>query len=321
MLAFLGLGELDDLFAEIPEALRLAGGLEPSAGHERAGRRLAARRASPPSNRPCGRELVCFAGAGSYDHEIPAVVKSLASRSEFVTAYTPYQPEVSQGVLAGGLRVPDDGRPSSRPRGRQRLALRRGRLARRGREPRRRGHGPQACALLARASTLTGAASSRPSRAARATRSTTSPSPEGSRAWDEVTDDGPFGAVVVAAPNFLGCLEDVGAARAVADRFGARLVVVLRPDRVRPAPPAGRARCGRGRGGGPVPSGPRSASAVPTSACSPAGSSDVRRIPGRIVGRDRGPRGPPRLRHDACGRASRTSAESGRPPTSARTRP
>ena len=98
MLAFLGLEELDDLFAEIPEALRLTGGLDlpPAMSEPDVAWRLEDLAAK---NRPCGRELICFAGAGSYDHEIPAVVKSLASRSEFVTAYTPYQPEVSQGVL------------------------------------------------------------------------------------------------------------------------------------------------------------------------------------------------------------------------------
>jgi glycine dehydrogenase subunit 1 len=43
--------------------------------------------------------MTCFAGGGAYDHEVPPVVKMLSNRSEFVTAYTPYQPEVAQGVL------------------------------------------------------------------------------------------------------------------------------------------------------------------------------------------------------------------------------
>src|SRR5688572_20938157 len=99
MLAFVGLSSLDELFAAVPDAVRLAGGTLSLAdglsefdtldGMER----LAGR------NRPVGADLVCFAGGGAYDHEIPSAVTRLAFRSEFVTAYTPYQPEVAQGVL------------------------------------------------------------------------------------------------------------------------------------------------------------------------------------------------------------------------------
>ena len=50
---------------------------------------------------------ITFLGAGMYDHYVPAVIDMLFGRSEFLTPYTPYQPEVSQGNAAGDVRVPD----------------------------------------------------------------------------------------------------------------------------------------------------------------------------------------------------------------------
>ena len=98
MLDFLGLASTEELFNAVPSAIRLARGLdlpnglsEPDVLHrfEQRAKRNTAR----------SDQMVCFAGGGTYDHELPPVVKALASRSEFVTAYTPYQPEVAQGVL------------------------------------------------------------------------------------------------------------------------------------------------------------------------------------------------------------------------------
>jgi glycine dehydrogenase subunit 1 len=98
MLDFMGLGTLEDLWTAVPEALRLAHGLDLASGASEFDV-LAGMEAMAGRNRRTGSELVCFAGAGAYDHEIPAAVRRLAFRSEFVTAYTPYQPEVAQGVL------------------------------------------------------------------------------------------------------------------------------------------------------------------------------------------------------------------------------
>ena len=98
MLAFLGLDSVDELFAVVPEALRLQRGLELADG---AGEPdvLAHLEGMADRNRARSDRLVCFAGGGAYDHEIPSVTRALAGRSEFVTSYTPYQPEVAQGVL------------------------------------------------------------------------------------------------------------------------------------------------------------------------------------------------------------------------------
>ena len=100
MLGFLGLSALEDLFEHIPAAVRLAGGLAVDPGRAEADV-LDAVGALASRNQACGPggSLLCFAGGGAYEHDIPAAVRALAGRSEFVTSYTPYQPELAQGVL------------------------------------------------------------------------------------------------------------------------------------------------------------------------------------------------------------------------------
>jgi glycine dehydrogenase subunit 1 len=97
MLARIGVGEMDDLFEAIPADLRLKeplklpdGMAEQDVFEHLAG--FAAR------NRHADEE-VTFLGAGMYDHYQPALIDTLISRSEFITPYTPYQPEISQGSL------------------------------------------------------------------------------------------------------------------------------------------------------------------------------------------------------------------------------
>jgi glycine dehydrogenase subunit 1 len=99
MLGVVGRKGLDDLFAAVPADCRFGGALDlPEAMSEWALEddlgRLAGRMAVSP-------EYAMFLGAGSYDHYIPATVSSLLGRSEFVTSYTPYQPEMLQGTLQG----------------------------------------------------------------------------------------------------------------------------------------------------------------------------------------------------------------------------
>jgi glycine dehydrogenase subunit 1 len=97
MLADLGLSRLDDLFEQIPTDVRLDGGLDLPEGVSEM--ELVAEMAALADRDRATDDLVCFAGAGAYDHYIPSLVWALAGRSEFQTSYTPYQPELSQGVL------------------------------------------------------------------------------------------------------------------------------------------------------------------------------------------------------------------------------
>src|ERR671933_2362871 len=97
MLATIGVDSVDDLFEQIPPGVRLGRELElepPLSEPELVAHLsdLAAR------NVDTTREL-SFLGAGIYDHYVPAVVDAVLARGEFLTAYTPYQPEMSQGVL------------------------------------------------------------------------------------------------------------------------------------------------------------------------------------------------------------------------------
>jgi glycine dehydrogenase subunit 1 len=97
MLEAIGVASSEELFADIPAELRLERPLDLPAGLSESEAfdhlaELAARNADADSE-------LCFLGAGMYDHYVPAIVDAITQRSEFLTPYTPYQPEVSQGGL------------------------------------------------------------------------------------------------------------------------------------------------------------------------------------------------------------------------------
>jgi len=95
MLASIGVGSVDELFADIPASILLKRPLDlPAALSEPEVWALAGEIAGG------NRQMPSFVGAGSYNHYVPSAVDALSSRSEFYTAYTPYQAEVSQGTLA-----------------------------------------------------------------------------------------------------------------------------------------------------------------------------------------------------------------------------
>jgi glycine dehydrogenase subunit 1 len=226
MLAFLGLSSLEELFDAVPAALRLAGGLAMAPGRPEPDV-LAELEALAETNRGRTDRLVCFAGGGAYDHEVPAVVRALAGRSEFVTSYTPYQPEVAQGVLQAVFEF-------------QTMVARLAGL------PVANASLYDGASAVVEAVNLGVAASGRHevwvssgvhphwrstlATFARGTGHHLRPVPlvAGRTAWQQVPDGQP-GVLVVAYPNYLGCLEDLAEARRRADEQRALLVVAADP--------------------------------------------------------------------------------------------
>src|SRR5512146_630368 len=98
MLATIGVNRLEDLFSDVPAEYRFPELNIPPALTEMEA--IADVQGLANANESV-RELACFLGAGAYNHYIPAAVDAIIRRGEFLTAYTPYQPEVSQGTLQG----------------------------------------------------------------------------------------------------------------------------------------------------------------------------------------------------------------------------
>ncbi len=229
MLAFLGLSSTDELFATVPEALRLAGGLDLPSGRPEPDV-LAHLEDLAAANEGRADRLVCFAGAGAYDHEVPPAVRALAGRSEFVTAYTPYQPEVAQGVLQAVFEF-------------QTMVARLAGL------PVANASLYDGASALVEAVNLGAAASGNPTvwvsagvhphwRAVLRTfaagtghRLVEVPLADGRTAWPDAVGAGGRapGVLVAGYPNYLGCLEDLAAVRRLADAHGALVVVAADP--------------------------------------------------------------------------------------------
>ena len=288
MLADLGLVSTEDLFSCVPPALRLAGGLDLPQGLPEPD--VAAEMARLASANRAATELVCFAGGGSYDHDVPAVTRALAGRSEFVTSYTPYQPEVAQGVLQAlfeyqtlvsrlaGLPVANasvyDGATALVEAVNMAVAAtgRRSVWVSEGVNPRWR-------EVLA---TLT---------AGQAIAVVEVPLVDGVTRWEGVGDgangqfhDGPPAAVVAASPNYLGCIDPLGAARAAATEAGALLIAAFDPVASGLLRSAGQQGADVAVAEG-QPFGSRLAFGGPYLGMMAAAQAHVRRLPGRLVGR------------------------------------
>jgi glycine dehydrogenase subunit 1 len=97
MLEAIGVGSIDELFDAVPESVRLGRPLDLAPGKPE--QEVYARLRDLAARNVSSEDEISFLGAGMYDHYVPSLIDSILSRSEFLTPYTPYQPEISQGGL------------------------------------------------------------------------------------------------------------------------------------------------------------------------------------------------------------------------------
>jgi glycine dehydrogenase subunit 1 len=225
MLATIGVSSIEDLFADIPERLRVHGTdgiLGPGRSEQEVYEELRALAARNVSS----EDELSFLGAGMYDHYVPALVDSIIERSEFLTPYTPYQPEISQGglqamfeyqtalseltglpvsnasVYEGPSAVAAAGYVAKLTNGRPRFVVSRGVHP----------HARETLTTLARGWGM---------------EVVEAPLRDGVTELGEL--DGEVSAVIVQQPNFLGAVEDVSALAAAAREAGALTICSCDP--------------------------------------------------------------------------------------------
>ncbi|MFQ3676583.1 MAG: aminomethyl-transferring glycine dehydrogenase subunit GcvPA, partial [Fimbriimonadaceae bacterium] len=308
MLKVIGAESIDDLFREIPEALRLRRDLAVPSGLDEH-RLLQNVAAISTRNKNSLTDLVCFLGAGVYDRYIPASVGAIISRGEFLTAYTPYQPEASQGYLQTiyefqsmiaelyGMDVANasmyDGATSMAEaaimahgvNGRKKVAVAHAVHP----------HYRQVLGTYCWAMDLDVVEIG---------------SNDGATADFSVVD-GDTACVVVQSPNFYGVIEDLARARDAARQAGAMFIVVSDPIACAILPPPGEFDADVAVGEG-QPLGIAMGFGGPMLGLFTCKDRHVRRIPGRIVGRTHDAEGSRRLQqrrgdHRPC--AQRVPAE------------
>ncbi len=225
MLSAIGVKSFDDLVDQIPAHLR-SGALEILDGLSELEltqhvSNLAAK------NVPASKQA-CFIGGGSYSRFVPSVVPQMISRSEFATAYTPYQPEVSQGSLQAiyefqsaislltGMDVANasmyDGPTACAEAG-----LMAARVTKRKKLVVLESVGPESRMVTHTYATACGLSWE------------TIPCPHGIADGSEITLDNETAAIIVQYPNFFGCLEDLEMIKQKATEAGALLIVVTEP--------------------------------------------------------------------------------------------
>lgn len=288
MLATIGVDSIDDLFVDIPENLRLRGELD--VPHSMDEHRLFLHLKSFADKNLSAANTDWYLGAGIYDRFVPASVAAIISRGEFLTAYTPYQPELSQGYLQTIYEFQSmvaelyhmDIANASMYDGATAMAE---------------------AALLASAHTgrsktvISSAVHPHYRQVLETYAWATSeqvielPTAEGLTTDFGLVDE-TTSSVIVQYPNFFGCIEDLNAARGAARRVGALFIVVADPTAMGLLKPPGDYDAdivvGEGQPlgvsmgfGGPM---------VGMFACK---SEFIRRLPGRIVGRTEDAQGRP----------------------------